>query len=70
MFSVLIYEPYLLNHIASSSRVSFTLCFSGKSKWFYKMPKIQASVIFSFVFLSVPKHSGRYLNKQLDHLQI
>ena len=54
-------QGYHLFYVSLESKTDFVK---------YKVPSIQSSVIFSFIFLSVPKHNGRYLNNQLDHLSI
>lgn len=52
-------QGYLLLYVSRESESGFIKCL-----------KYRQVLFFSFVFLSVPKHSGRYLNKQLDHLQV
>ena len=54
-------QGYLLFYVSLESENDFVT---------YKVPSIKSSVFLSFVFLSVPKHSGRYSNNQLDHLPV
>lgn len=50
-------QGYLLLYVSLGSENGFIKCLKYSQELFY-----------SFVFLSVPKHRGRYLNNQLDHL--